>query len=215
MNYIFLAAKPRPSHDKTGKACAVTNFPTCIELTLSNVVRYCFGADDKKGRPTSYCQTTVRFKNGHRSQANFKEADVIPLDIDGAVTNGDAADWKSKYKPILEKVGLQSFAYPSLSRRCHVFLPLSRPVKTVEEYCAVVKATLQALKAKYPELKNDLDPADKDGARMLFEGATVDNPGEWAFEIKGEPVNVENALEFARNAAGNGKNYIFERYLRR
>lgn len=206
MSHIYLAAKPRPSHDKTGKACAVTNFPTCIELTLSNVARYCFGADDKEGRPTSYCQTTVRFKDGYRSQANFMEADVIPLDIDGAVTNGDAADWQSKYKPILEKVGLQAIAYPSLSGRCHVFLPLSRPVKTVEEYRAVVKAVLQALKAKYPDLKDDLDPADKDGARMLFEGAAVDNPGEWAFEIEGKPVNVENALDFARNAAGDGEN---------
>lgn len=206
MSHIYLAAHPRPSHGKTGKACAVTNFPTCIDLTLSNVVRYCFGADDKEGRPTSYCQTTVRFKDGYRSQANFEEADVIPLDIDGAVTDGDAADWQSKYKPILEKVGLQAIAYPSLSRRCHVFLPLSRPVKTVEEYRAVVKAVLQALKAKYPELKDDLDPADKDGARMLFEGAAVDNPGEWAFEIKGKPVNVENALEYARNAAGDSEN---------
>ena len=198
MSSIYLADKPRISHAKTGEACKVVRFPRQVEATLENVIQYCFGPDGDNGCPTSYCQTTIHFKDGYRSQSNFLEADVIPLDIDGDPVEGDnPADWQSKYKPILEKIGLHSFAYPSLSRRCHVFVPLSRSVTSMEDYRAVVKATLQALKAKFPELEDDLDPADKDAARMLFEGAAVVNPGEWAFEIPGEPLNVDDALEYA------------------
>lgn len=197
MSSIYLADKPRISHAKTGEACKVVRFPRQVEARLENVIQYCFGPDGDNGRLTSYCQTTIHFKDGYRAQSNFEEADVIPFDIDGdPVESGNAADWQAKYKPILEKLGLHLIAYPSLSHRCHFFLFLSKPVKVVEDYRAVVDAVLKALKAKFPELK-DLDPADKDGARMLFEGAVVENPAAWAFELPGEAVNVDDALEYA------------------
>ncbi len=56
-----------------------------------------------------------------------------------------------------------------------------------------------------PVFKRDLDAKDLDGAHMLYEGAwKLDDPREWAFELPGATVDVDNALD-AMRAPSEGK----------
>lgn len=206
MNRFFVPAKARPTHDK--KSGAVTSFTEPLEASLSNVIQYCFG-------PYGRCQIAAQLKDGYRKKANFESADVILFDLDGPkffdedpakITKADIEkesgrfkEWQDTYKPLFEDFKGHVIGYPSLSGRLHFILFLSRPVETAKDYEAVMRAAFTRLKAmsnKYP-LFVFLDKADLDATHMIYEGWPVNNPEQWAFEIEGNPIDVDLALEAA------------------
>lgn len=206
MSSFYVTAQARPTHDK--KSGAVTSFTEPLEATLSNVIQYCFG-------PCGRCQIAARLKDGYRKKANFQSADVILFDLDGPkffdedpakITSADiekesgrSKEWQDIYKPLFEDLDTHVIGYPSLSGRLHFILPLSRPVENAKEYEAVMRAAFTQLKAmsdKYP-LFASLDKADLDATHMIYEGWPVNNPEQWAFEIEGNPIDVDLALRAA------------------
>ena len=69
----------------------------------------------------------------------------------------------------------------------------------------MIKYVFHSLQAVDPVFKRDLDAKDLDGAHMLYEGAwKLDDSREWAFELPGATVDVDNALN-AMRAPSEGK----------
>ena len=213
--HIYRPAKPRVTHDK--KAGNVVSFPIAMELTLDDVCKYCFGPDSSSGYPQSFCQTAVCYKDAYRKKANFMSADCLIFDLDGEGHEGcEPEAWRAIHKPLLEKTGFHVIAYPSHTFKLHFFLFLSHSVTTVQDYETVIKYVFHSLQAVDPVFKRDLDAKDLDGAHMLYEGAwKLDDPREWAFELPGATVDVDNALN-AMRAPSEGKTpgYVNSRPLR-
>ena len=168
-----------------GKHFAPTQFPKRIDLNLSNVNRFLFG-------PYGRCFSTAHFSSGGRANRNYLESDCVFIDID--CTPIDSAEkWKQTVQSKLAPLKLHVFAYPSFHNKVHLLIPYSRPVNNSEDCRKVTASTMLRLKGVFP----DLDPACSDPARFSYEGAHVENPQDWSFELDGDPVDVDRILASA------------------
>ena len=203
MNHFYLAPetwKPNPKMPKNPGTC----FNRPMDLTLKNVCDYCFG---HHGLP----HTAIKFKDGYRKKANFQESDVYVVDIDGLPCGKTAEElpsdkitaetWKAAYKPLFKDLKLHVIVYPSKSFKAHAFVFMNHKEIEKNNYESELPALFAMLLKACPQITRgakgqfSLDTADKDAARALAPGAGVDNPEEWAFEINGPEVDVDELLK--------------------
>jgi putative DNA primase/helicase len=107
------------------------------------------------------------FKNGHRNNENFIQAEAIGLDFDEGMTIDEAKVAFSSYKhAILPSKSHRKDKNGLVADRFRVFLFLSKPITDIETYYA----TWHSIADKFPAA----DRSCKDPARQYYKSPSIE-----------------------------------------